>query len=71
MNKRAVIYTRVSTDEQAERGTSLQSQLEACRLMLERELNRLNAEAETRCGLAPIEPAPQDRQDRSQGHAHA
>ena len=48
-----------------------ESQLEACRLMLERELNRLNAEAETRCGLAPIEPAPQDRQDRSQGHAHA
>lgn len=29
--KRAAIYTRVSTDEQAEKGYSLQSQLEACR----------------------------------------
>lgn len=29
--KKAVIYARVSTDEQAEHGTSLQSQLETCR----------------------------------------
>lgn len=48
-----------------------EAQLEAHRLMLEGELNRLTAEAETRCGLAPIEPAPQDHKDRSQGHAHA
>ena len=31
MTKQAVIYTRVSTDEQAKSGTSLQSQREACR----------------------------------------
>ncbi len=31
MNKKAVIYARVSTDEQAERGTSIESQLEVCR----------------------------------------
>ena len=31
MNKRAVIYARVSTDEQAEKGYSIPSQLEACR----------------------------------------
>jgi site-specific DNA recombinase len=30
MNKQAAIYARVSTDEQAERGYSLESQLEAC-----------------------------------------
>lgn len=30
-NKRAVIYARVSTDDQAEHGYSLQSQVEACR----------------------------------------
>lgn len=47
------------------------AELEAHRLTLEQELNRLTAEAETRCGLAPIEPAAQDRNDRSQGHAHA
>jgi DNA invertase Pin-like site-specific DNA recombinase len=29
-NKRAVIYCRVSTDEQADKGYSLQSQIEAC-----------------------------------------
>ncbi len=28
--KKAVIYARVSTDEQAERGTSIQAQLETC-----------------------------------------
>jgi site-specific DNA recombinase len=31
MNKKAIIYTRVSTDEQAEKGYSLQSQIEDCR----------------------------------------
>ena len=31
MTPRAILYTRVSTDEQAEHGYSLQSQLEACR----------------------------------------
>ncbi len=31
MAKRAVIYARVSTDEQAEKGYSLQSQVDACR----------------------------------------
>jgi site-specific DNA recombinase len=30
MEKRAVIYARVSTDEQAENGNSLQSQIEIC-----------------------------------------
>ena len=29
--KRAVLYARVSTDEQAEKGYSLSSQIEACR----------------------------------------
>jgi site-specific DNA recombinase len=31
MAKRAVIYARVSTDDQAEKGYSLPSQFEACR----------------------------------------
>ncbi|MBN2002616.1 MAG: recombinase family protein [Anaerolineae bacterium] len=31
MNKRAILYARVSTDEQAEKGYSLPTQLEACR----------------------------------------
>ncbi len=31
-HKRAILYARVSTDEQAEYGYSLQTQLEACRL---------------------------------------
>jgi site-specific DNA recombinase len=31
MNKKAIVYTRVSTEEQAERGYSLQSQIKACR----------------------------------------
>ena len=31
MYKRAIIYTRVSTDEQAEKGHSLSFQLEECR----------------------------------------
>ena len=30
MSKRAVLYARVSTDEQAERGYSIPTQLEAC-----------------------------------------
>src|SRR5687767_15151579 len=30
MNKQAAIYARVSTDDQAERGYSLPSQIEAC-----------------------------------------
>jgi DNA invertase Pin-like site-specific DNA recombinase len=29
-SKRAVLYARVSTDEQADRGYSLQSQIDAC-----------------------------------------
>ena len=36
MNKRAIIYARVSTDEQAERGHSLPFQLEECRRYAER-----------------------------------
>ncbi|HEX9389583.1 MAG TPA: recombinase family protein [Anaerolineales bacterium] len=36
MNKRAVIYTRVSTDEQAEKGHSLPFQLEECRRYADR-----------------------------------
>ncbi len=35
------------------------------------DLNRLTAEAQSRCGLPPIEPAPKDSKDRSQDHAHA
>ena len=31
MNKKAVVYARVSTNEQAEHGFSLPSQVEACR----------------------------------------
>ena len=31
MTKRAAIYSRVSTDEQAEHGYSLESQVEACK----------------------------------------
>jgi len=31
MNKNAIVYTRVSTEEQAEKGYSLESQIKACR----------------------------------------
>jgi site-specific DNA recombinase len=37
MSKRAIIYVRVSTDEQAEKGYSLPSQLEACRAYAEQQ----------------------------------
>jgi site-specific DNA recombinase len=36
MNKRAVIYARVSTDEQAEKGHSLPFQIEECRRYADR-----------------------------------
>jgi site-specific DNA recombinase len=36
MNKRAVIYARVSTDEQAEKGHSLPFQVEECRRYADR-----------------------------------
>ena len=35
-NKRAVLYARVSTDDQADKGYSLPSQLDACRKYAER-----------------------------------
>ena len=35
MNKQAAIYVRVSTDEQADKGYSLPSQIEACRRFAE------------------------------------
>lgn len=37
MTKRAVLYARVSTDDQADKGYSLPSQLEACRKYAERQ----------------------------------
>ncbi len=46
MTKRAAIYTRVSTDEQAEKGYSLQSQLEACRAYADRQSFTIAAEVQ-------------------------
>ena len=36
MTKKAAIYARVSTDDQADKGYSLPSQLDGCRQFIER-----------------------------------
>ncbi len=60
MSKRAVLYCRVSTDEQAESGYSLPTQLEACRTYAEENDLEVVAEfAEDFTGTVPIEERPE------------
>jgi site-specific DNA recombinase len=44
MNKKGIIYTRVSTEEQKNKGTSIERQLEDCRVYISR--NQMEAVAE-------------------------
>lgn len=60
MTKRAAIYARVSTDDQAERGYSLPSQVEACKLFAVRLGYTVTVEiSEDYSGAAPIAERPQ------------
>ncbi len=52
MSKRAVLYARVSTDEQAEHGYSLPTQLEACRKYAEQHGFTIAAELQDDCSGA-------------------
>lgn len=59
MNKRAIIYARVSTDEQAERGYSLSTQLEAMREYCQRNGFTVIAEIADDCsGSIPVLERP-------------
>ena len=59
-HKRAVLYARVSTDEQAEKGYSLPSQLEACRRYAEQNEMTVVAEfSDDYSGATPIESRPE------------
>lgn len=60
MSKRAAIYARVSTDDQADRGYSLPVQLEACRAYVERLGYTVTEEIrEDYSGATPITERPQ------------
>jgi site-specific DNA recombinase len=59
MTKRAVLMARVSTDEQAEKGYSLPSQLEACRKYAEEHGFGVVAEITDDCsGAIPVAERP-------------
>jgi len=56
MSKRAVVYARVSTDEQAERGYSLPTQLEACRRYAgDNEMGIIAEFADDVSGIKPLQ----------------
>ena len=62
MNKRAAIYARVSTDDQAETGYSLPSQVDACRVYTERLGYSVAAELYEDCsGAEPVSNRPQGK----------
>ncbi|NTU64135.1 MAG: recombinase family protein, partial [Chloroflexi bacterium] len=61
-HKRAVIYCRVSTDEQAERGYSLPSQLEACeRYARDHGMEVIDTFKDDYTGAVPLETRPDGR----------
>jgi len=60
MTKRVAIYARVSTDDQAEKGYSLPSQIEACRSFTEKLGYVVSVElSEDHSGATPISERPQ------------
>ncbi|MBI5879940.1 MAG: recombinase family protein [Chloroflexi bacterium] len=63
MSKRAILYTRVSTDEQAEKGYSLPTQLAACQKYAEAQGFTVAATfADDYTGSVPIEYRPAGKQ---------
>jgi site-specific DNA recombinase len=63
MDKKAVIYARVSTDEQAERGYSLQTQIERCRVYAEDKFFEVVAELADDCsGTISVRERPQGKE---------
>jgi len=62
MTKRAIVYARVSTEDQADRGYSLPSQLAACRRYVEVQLFTLVGEFQDDIsGITPIADRPEGR----------
>jgi site-specific DNA recombinase len=62
MHKRAVLYARVSTDDQADKGYSLPSQIELCRKYAERLGFVVVAElVEDHSGATPIAERPEGK----------
>ncbi|MBI3741037.1 MAG: recombinase family protein [Chloroflexi bacterium] len=62
MSKRAVLYARVSTDNQADKGYSLPSQLDACRKYAERQGFEIVGEfQDDYTGTVPIERRPEGK----------
>jgi len=62
MTKRAVVYARVSTDDQADKGYSLPSQLDACRSYAEQLGYEVVAEyRDDHSGATPVSERPQGR----------
>ena len=60
MNKQAGIYVRVSTDEQAEKGYSLPSQIEACRRFAEyKGFENASVYQDDISGVTPIASRPE------------
>ena len=68
-HKRAILYTRVSTDEQAEHGYSLQSQLEACRAYAERH-NPSSHPVHQECGAHSASVARRTTTDQRSDSTH-
>jgi site-specific DNA recombinase len=63
MNKRTVLYARVSTDDQADKGYSLPSQLDLCRKYAERlDYSVVSELTEDFTGAVPIAERPTGRQ---------
>lgn len=63
MNKQAILYARVSTDEQADKGYSLPSQLDACRRYAERNgFDVVSEVKEDHSGATPIAQRPRGRE---------
>jgi len=63
MTKQAVVYARVSTEDQADHGYSLPSQLEACRRYAEAHGLEVAAQLSDDCsGAMPMSERPQGRQ---------
>jgi site-specific DNA recombinase len=61
--KKAAIYARVSTDEQSEKGYSLETQIEACqRFIDQRGLDLAEVYQDDISGAVPIDERPQGRQ---------
>lgn len=63
MNKQAAIYARVSTNDQAERGYSLPSQIEACsNFANSKGWNIAGVYADDKSGAVPISERPEGAQ---------